>query len=324
MKLSKEQSDIIYGIKAFCILGVVCAHTSANVAGGFIAERLSCFLNGMGCIGVPIFFFLSGVLFLNREQSLFVFFKKKMGSLFLPWLLTGTIVWLYVVLRKGGISLIAWANYVLGNGSYLYYMSMLLICYLIFWGKRFKIVRVAIFGGCSLLWLILECFDIVNTSNPYINPLNWIVYFAVGMLIAQFDMFEKLLEVVRRFKYVLISLWSIFTLVIVLLDISLTYWHQTYLVYELLSFGMLLVLAGATKESLLIKEIGKQSFAIYLLHMLFAGAVNTFFAQFGIEILLVLKPLIVIALVMLGIKVMKFIDKNAKLKGKLTSCFGVR
>jgi fucose 4-O-acetylase-like acetyltransferase len=111
---------------------------------------------------------------------------------------------------------------------------------------------------------------------------------------------------------------------IVLLDISLTYWHRGYLIYELLSCGILFVLAVTTKDILLIKEIGKQSFAIYLLHMLFAGAVNTFFAKFRIEILLVLKPLILIGVVMIGIKVMKFVDKKAKLDGKLIYCFGVR
>lgn len=324
MKLSKEQSDIIYNIKALCILSVVCAHTSANVAGGLIAERLSCFLNAMGCVGVPIFFLLSGMLFSNKEQSIVDFLKKKMRTLFLPWFLTGTIVWLYVVLRKGGISLIAWINYVIGNGSYLYYMSMLLICYLLFWGKRFKIARVAFFGGCSFLWLALEYFDIVNTANPYINPLNWVVYFAVGILIAQYDLFEKILEVVRRFKYVLISIWSVSSLNIVILDISLTYWHKTYLIYELLSFGMILVLAEKAKDIFIIKEIGKQSFVIYLLHMLFAGTVNAVFAKFRIEMFLVLKPVILISVVMLCIKVMKYVDKKAKLEGKLISCFGVR
>lgn len=324
MMLSKEQSNIIYNMKALCILSAVCAHTSTTVNGGVITTRLSCLMSGMGSIGVPIFFLLSGMLFAKREYDIGTFWKKKVWSLLLPWFLTGTIVWLYVVLRKGGFSFVAWINYVLGNGSYLYYMSMLMICYLLFLGKSFGQTRVIVFGGCSFLWLILECFDVVNTSNPYINPLNWIVYFTMGILISHYDLFTKLLEKVWKFKYVIVFIWTILVMATVSFDIMITYWNQGYLAFELISFCLLLLLARVFKDILWVTEVGKQSFAIYLLHMLFTGIVNALFAKFRIEILLMLKPIMVIGLVMICIMTLKYFDQKAKLGGKLIRCVGIR
>lgn len=138
------------------------------------------------------------------------------------------------------------------------------------------------------------------------------------------DLLDKLLELTRRLKYVIIIVWIILIVVAVNFNIMIGYWHHSYLVFEMISFGLVLYLSVVFQKILWITEVGRQSFAIYLIHMPFAGVVNALFAQFGIEELLVFKPIIVIGVVMFCIMILKYIGTKVKIAGKIIPCIGVR
>ena len=56
----------------------------------------------------------------------------KMKTLIIPWLIAATIIWLYVILRKGEIAFDSWFNFLIGNGSIFYFMTNLIIYFIIF------------------------------------------------------------------------------------------------------------------------------------------------------------------------------------------------
>lgn len=324
MTITKERSAIIDNMKAWCIFSVVCAHTSGSVSseGGVI--RWSCLLNLLGTMGVPIFFLLSGILFKYKEESIKNFIKRKSYNLAIPWIFTGTIVWLYVVLRKGGIHFISWLKFVLGDGSYLYYMSMLLVCYILFYGKKIKLSKVVILTISSGIWLALECMRVVHSSNPYMNPLNWIVYFGIGVLLGQYELLDKILEGVKQFKYFIIIVWILFVVEMANHNVIMDYWHKWFWVFEVLSFVMMLCLPLMSKNVFGFTEIGKQSYPIYLLHMPVAGVVNFLFTRLNIENFLILKPIAVIAIMMTFIKILQFVERKTKCNGKIIACLGIK
>lgn len=317
MTISKEQSNIIYNIKALCILSAICAHTSGVVNGETLAIPMGCLLGSLGSIGVPIFFLCSGMLFTQKQENVASFLKKKVQGLVVPWIFVGSLVWFYVVLRKGGASVWTWLNFILGNGSYLYYMSMLLVCYLVFLGA-FRNYKVVFLGAISGAWLLFESFGVVHTPNPYINPLNWLIYFAVGVLITQYNCFDKLLRGAKKIGAVASVVWILFLSVTTYLNITIDYWHKAYLLFEGLSFVTVLYCATGLKNILWIAEIGRQSFAIYLLHMPVAGLVNFLFVRWNVENALVFKPIIVLVIVMICVIILR------KINVKVANWFGIR
>ena len=67
-------------LRALAILGVILMHTTSTYR-PFIYNNLKLgipgILNALGCIGIPIFFMLSGALLLNRNYTISEFFKKR-------------------------------------------------------------------------------------------------------------------------------------------------------------------------------------------------------------------------------------------------------
>ena len=97
----ENKRKLIYSLKAFAILSVICAHT-ANVSksdsfSNMIAGNI---LQSFGSIGVVIFFIISGFLFAGSNYSVIEFFKRRLITILLPWMVTGTFIYFYVAFRK--------------------------------------------------------------------------------------------------------------------------------------------------------------------------------------------------------------------------------
>jgi surface polysaccharide O-acyltransferase-like enzyme len=123
-----------YRLKAFAIIFVVAAHTAtlSNSTNG-VNNYISLFLHSIGSFGVPIFFILSGYFFYLNKKSFFAFFQSKLTSVFLPWVFSESIVWLYVVIRKGGFNFFSWFSFIIGFNHSTYYLTVLIIFYLFFY-----------------------------------------------------------------------------------------------------------------------------------------------------------------------------------------------
>ena len=90
----------------------------------------------LGTFGVPIFFSISGYSVAGNTRNWGDFWKRKVTTLFWPWICCETLLWFYVVLRKGGISIAAWLLFLLGYHHTTYYLTILVLFYVIYWKIR--------------------------------------------------------------------------------------------------------------------------------------------------------------------------------------------
>lgn len=188
-----NEKSCIYIMKSIAVFCVVCAHVSPIPEGAGIWNYIAAgYLNYMGTMGVPVFFILSGYLFERNEKSFGEFWKGKVKSVFIPWIFCETLLWLYVVLRKGGITFRSWLFFIIGYQHTTYYLTMLVIMYLVFW--RIKkdweltaLILVSVFSIICTGWNFGISFINEWTGTFYLNPLNWICFFAAGMLICRKD-----------------------------------------------------------------------------------------------------------------------------------------
>jgi fucose 4-O-acetylase-like acetyltransferase len=115
-------SSVFNSAKVLSILSVILAHSKLNDDSFYnnIAERL-------GCIGVITFLFISGYFYNISKYGIQSFFFKRIKTIIIPWLFLGTVV--FVFSRKE-LTLISWFNWIIGNGTYLYYLTILMLCYI--------------------------------------------------------------------------------------------------------------------------------------------------------------------------------------------------
>ena len=128
----KTRNDSIDIAKAIAIICVICAHCNAIPDNSsrmvFVQSAL---LNNFSKAGVLTLFIVSGFLFhiKNADRGYVI---KKMRVIIIPWLVSGFVVYAYVHLRKPPFSIVELIRFLLGNGSYLYYLTILFAFYFLF------------------------------------------------------------------------------------------------------------------------------------------------------------------------------------------------
>ncbi|MDR2043945.1 MAG: acyltransferase [Clostridium sp.] len=290
METARKESSFIDVVKAFAILSVASAHCApvpetASAAARFCGRLLESF----GSFGVPVFLGLAGYLFCAslERQPWKELVKRKAVSLVIPWLFCGTLVYLYVVLRKGGLGIGSYLKFLLGGGSFLYYMSMLILCYVIYGFLRRSRLCVAVAFALSVSSFLLTVTGGLGRLgiglNPYLNVANWLGYFLTGAWL--YSCGEEKLRFLPRF---LRKTWACFavavagTVGIVAAGGGVVgYWSLPFLLAEPCAaaavFGLALRLSS--REDLPCRAsiqycllyLGRRSFTLYLIHMPFAG-----------------------------------------------------
>lgn len=314
--IDQKTSHALYLLKAFAILSAVCAHCTGQK---FLGAQI---LRGMfGTIGVPIFMIVSGFLFKPDEPAK-LFWVKKFRSLIVPWLVWSGLVYLASCLL--GIvspSLSYFLGWVLGHESYLYFVPVLLSCFLIF--RIFKaqctiwismvVTALSIIASCADLWP----FSHVVTN--YQNVLNWVGFFGLGLLLRQIGM-QTVYGQIFRFRFLLLALWGI-TAGLYGAFFKAGYWSPLSLPFELLCFCVLLWLAMKLGHRPVLQQIGKYTYPIYLTHMFFGiGIVNRLFMDrlrpvlgIGEYPMLILQPLSIVLLSLGLFQIGVFLAKKLKL-----------
>lgn len=317
-----QARQYIYLLKAFAIFSVVCAHTAVEPQNGSQVDHVIIYiLNSIGTMGVPIFFIISGYLYFGNERTVKDFWRRKCRTVVIPWFFCESIVWLYVVLRKGGITFTAWLKYILGINNTTYYLTVLILFYALFWRlKAYKAVLIGsiILSGISLLGLgwgnSLAAQWNRLTITPYLNIFNWMAYFALGMLLKKKECLEALAVFSKKILPISVPL--------LVMDLCAHYYYSfpwTYFSkYAILNITLqVLVVMGicyllSMKRMKNLAVVGEYSYTIYLLHGLGAGGVVWITARIGSNILILARPVIVILLVLFGIWIVKKICERLK------------
>lgn len=325
-----NRNETIDYIKGLAIISVISAHCNAVLdTTNRFAVMSSLLLQNIGTLGVICFFVISGMLFHHPGKNLGQFFEKKIRNIIIPWFISATCVYLYVYLRKPPITLKGCLNFVLGNGSYCYYLTVLMVLYALFTLLPFmrKNSVLLICEGITVVSIVW--FYNIGGVNPYLNIFNWIGYFALGFQISENQ------EIWIRLKQRIvahISFWAILSSGIYLFVLIHQLYHQKGGGYWnginvvscwIGSIVMVLIAIGIEKgkDNILrriIRQAGVDSFEIYIWHMPIAGIITRIMCIRPMNWLVLIRPIIVVSIMLAVFGV----AKKILFKTKLYKCLG--
>lgn len=320
MRFDKQkESSIFYSLRAYAILSVAYAHSLSlqNVT----LSRVGALL---GLIGVPVFLICSGYYYKPAQLDKDWFLGKTV-NIVAPWLLWGTFAYALSVylIGPGGWSFFDYILYLFGHKTWLYYVPVYLVIIFFYQVVHpslrvlfLSIVIALISNSMTYYWLP----DVWLT--PYQNPLNWIGFYAIGILLKRY-----MGGVMKNIYFVLFGMFVAgIAFVIVSGDWKVCYWHPLSFVFELFAFGMLLFIAAKT-DGEITQLVGKNSYILYFLHMQYGIAITNrlFSILYGrLEIVeLLFKPIVVIVVSMTLVLIIQYILTHLGL-GKYIKYVGIK
>lgn len=255
-------SRAIYIWRAFGIFSVAFAHcTYSNLEQQRIAALF-------GTIGVPIFLMASGYYY-NNNLNFLALCYKKIKSIIIPWIFWGGITYGINVITGNSIcSFSGYFQWLLGYGTWLYYVPVILCCYICFYRVR-NFHTVCIIAGISAIaniFTLCGISDMIRIITNYQNPLNWFLFFLIGMVIKRYCGNKILLCGWIK--------WGLFALTGIIgcfycNKVFPSYWSLYSIPFELLAATCLLQIAlkfpFKMEDALL--NIGKQTYILYFTHM---------------------------------------------------------
>ncbi len=204
---AKRNNGAISCIKGLAIISVICAHCNSTDIGGGVLLYSSLLLQNLGTLGVICFFILSGALFSPKKEVKF-WLLNKIFKLCVPWLISGVCVFLYVYLRKPPITFLNFIYFFIGNGSYLYYLTILVLLYLIFYFLPFM-RNIYVLIACQIISVVSGVFFYSPFGiSPYINIFNWIGYFAFGAMLSKYkEKTDNMLKTLTPWRWIFYMLY---------------------------------------------------------------------------------------------------------------------
>lgn len=317
-----NETKFIQISKGLALISIVSAHTA--VVNNKSYNLMEYILNSIGAIGVGIFFIFSGYLFYQTNKSFSEFFRKKVNTILIPWFSLGTIVFFYVTLRKGGINLLNWLDTLFVH-SHLYYLSILVIFYLVFFKireKQYLLITLSIVSVISITLTGLLLLPIY----PYINPLNWTIYFILGLWIKKYNLLRYLAGICSKWLPFIGVLYAIILTIYLVNGVYITYWSNAALLCEVVAASMVFGVAercSRVKNKRWLLYFGKFSFPIYLLHTPFAGIINNLCNRYELYFFTFFRPIIVIWLTLIVIESIRFIGRKLKLTKVVNLIVGI-
>lgn len=314
--MAGERNETIDVAKGLAILSVICAHCNAvSPDAPALARCGSLIISNFGSCGVICFFALSGYLF-HFDGDIRRFAIKKARRLCAPWVIAGTCVYLYVHLRKPPLSLGGWACFVLGDGSYLYYVSMLIVLYGIFALMSFR-MREWVLVVCELVTMVsVLWFHDLGILTPYLNPFNWIGYFAAGVQASRYGRVLCFRRPAARWSWQVLACAGVVLGWLVMLVANLvrgdggSYWGGIGAFDSWLGCVSILAVSHAAVRRVPrlaggVATWGRESYFIYLWHMPMAGMVARLMFSGALASFVLLRPVLILlamllALVLLG------------------------
>lgn len=264
LQISKQQSLII---KAIAIIFVIMSHTGVFPCGG--------------AIGVHLFLIVSGYgIYCSLEKGAENYWKKRINSVYLPYLFCVSIFLIFRFFMYGKITLLTVIVSLLGQDFNLnvdptmWYISYIFACYLIAW----TIFKLKNRPSVAFLFGVLAFGTITLCGYKYIIwhhgtiAWNYGLSFPLGALLARYRNIDE-----NKAKYVKIGIFFLsFAATALLLPIP----HEKFIkffftlscavfVYSLLT---VFEINGKNIMTKIFEAIGKQSYFMYLNEAFLIGA----------------------------------------------------
>ena len=311
-KTEKNLSARLYALKAFAIVTVILAHSAyTSVQNAFIVRLLG----AISCVGVVVFFALSGYFYKTYDRGFLFFLKKKILWLIVPWAFWGAATYAVNFLQKNFVfSFIGFLNYMIGNGSYLYFMTILTVLFLIYYPLHKYDVFNYLMIGLTIASIILTSFDLL--PYPYLNVFNWAGFFSAGILAKKYDLLKRWLDARPIIHICLLTLSFAGWLVLVIFGKKAYnyYWFRLSLVNEILLFVVLTETAFLLPEiaAKLLVPIGKITLPVYLMHMPIISHVLTGSLSDN-AVMAFLRPIVTLAICVCALYAVRFVCEKLKI-----------
>lgn len=306
-----NERQYIYIVKAIALCSIVFAHVGAITNNSILNKIFTFILSSIGTVGVGVFFLISGYLYLKTKKAFLQFCQSRIKIIIIPWIFCGTLDFLYIAFRKGGLNFYNWFISITVH-SHLYYLTILIIFYLLFWKFKNNLAFLLSFTVLSVISITLTGLNLIPIY-PYINPFNWAIYFIIGLLMKRYSLLEKTVMLCKKWILVIAGTYLIILNLYLINGISVTYWKYAAIIAELVAITFVF---GTSCYCLYLKKVkwivylGKMSFSIYLLHMPFAGIFTNLCNKFNLWYLSLLIPFIVIISTVAGIETFRYISKR--------------
>ena len=233
---------------------------------------------------------------------------------------------------------------ILGIGSCLYYLVMLVFCFILFYAKAARKKSVCFVLIITTVFSTVFFYDVpfklflqplgyhVSDWVGYLNPLNWVGYFAIGVAA------QNELEKIKRWIY------NPITLVICGFVLTACVVHQLMIgapeSYFLGGTHFLIRLSGLTTVFCMahlienkrhhwkfiykiLVELGKDSYSVYLLHLFVVHYFISYMNQPFVIYFVLLRPLVIIAIIV-GLDILIRKVKNTEIREILCTILGIR
>ena len=273
----KSISKMFDAANAMAILSIVSAHITIRSS-----EMLANLYAAIGSIGVVLLLIKAGYYFKSYPFAVLV--KKKFVSVILPWAILGSLVFVVnTILTSGIFNIVDLLLWLVGYKTYLYFVIVLLLCFLLFYKNNTVTLISAIainaislvLTACGVMDPIIEALHITN----YLNILNWIGFFAIGILLSRVNE-EKLYSFIKSTRLIWIGISLAGTVFITLSGYRVGYFSSFGWLYEIISTLSILGLCTfGFMENKLLSGISSYGYAIYLLHMMFIGVLGKVYNQ---------------------------------------------
>ena len=273
-QISTQISSAIWGLKGFAIVLIFFAHMPVDLKNGFIGyDILDYFFQLAGMSGVPIFLFLSGYLYKQRFS-----YRSKVKSLVIPLLVWGSIVWtsLYLIDYISIRSRFVFEDYItwiFGCGSYMYFVWILLLNMIIC--RYFPLTLITILSFISIILTELNVIPYNEYFTKYLNPLNFSVYFIIGIIFRKMSFLEK-----KDFSNIAVVILLLLLIVLIGLNIYVNNRFTYFNIISALISIITIIIASRyilCFDSKVLIRLGHYSFIIYLIHMPLANKLNSIF-----------------------------------------------
>lgn len=317
-RLSGQDSTALYFVKAMAIFASVAAHVSLIDLTTTLSGLVTRFWDMFSCISVGNFLIVAGILYTRTAGDSEDFWKRKLHNMVLPWLFCGTLTYAYRLLCGVPGSIQDYIYWLLGNGSWLYYITVHLFMLVLF--QPIWQCTPALWG-CVILNAIQLVFPCIPSpfGNAYLNPANWAGFFALGILLRRQGLRFSLGFLVGSLVVFLVSVAVVYHRWIY------SYFHILNALYSVSAFFVLFALGrrlAGTRLAQSIRLIGSDTYCIYLLHMFILLPIFRHFPWAGLKTLL--SPVLGMAIMLLLIRLGKWITGKLPFGDKLRSLVGLR
>lgn len=278
----RNMSRLVWCAKAIAILTVIVAHSNFQ---SVQSDGLVMLLDRIGSMGVPVFLILSAYYYRPEKYSSWPALLKSRINTVLPWLILASVCYFWSYIRMGKvISMQSCLQFLLGHNSIFYFVTVLLMLQLLFYFLRSMGKKRLALGSIlvSIVTTELAAFGITDAIvaqlglTNYLNILNWLGFFAIG-LYCQTKTEDEILSFLKKSTVWAALSWGMFFVLGSFVERGqYGYFSVLGIFMETASAILILRLAWSICHYNWVVQLGKYSFSIYLIHINIVPVVNKF------------------------------------------------